>query len=613
MPFDPDAYLANKPQPGEAPPAAFDPDAYLANKPQPSTAPDTGPGLMSQVGSAAKLIGSSVMADLPRIAGETPESRQFESALSGVMEGGMSPDEAAQMAPVPPTQPEHGPFARGLVSTVAKQNPESAATFLEGFSNDAPEAYRPAMLSAANKIRDFSKDITPESYKRLNELMYDIKGLGDAWNWLAETSGSMLGSSIPPAIGGVIGKAVGSIAGPIGGKVGEIAGVSSASYVQNYDEVYNALRDAGLEPKVAHDYAKWGTIPIAAMDTGSIEYFLSRFGGGQAAKKAAIDSFVKRVLKEGAKVGGVEAGTEAGQEAVKDALVSMSPADKPFFTAENLKGILESGVAGLVGGAPFGGLAGVVHRAPAAPTEGDITAAGAGIVQPPGAPPTPPPAPTPPAPTAPPPTQGQLPLGPPTAQLGLPLGPPVETQAQLGARLAAMIEPVSNSVVTPSPSPLIDRGRSIVDAAASPLIASGPLQTNPQPIIVSKQALADQSERNAVSPDEKVALPAIEYNGILFPGMLHMQAVGEAMQKLGLTENQIIDSPTFKEGFVTTEGRFISREEAAHVAERHNQAQEAGGVGPGVGCLRRILMYSKRRERIERRSRRLISRKRHRG
>ena len=249
-----------------------------------------------------------------------------------------------------------------------------------------------------------------------------------------------------------------------------------------------------------------------------------------------------------------------------------------------MEGVPYNALIGALSGGPVGGIIGGFERphgaAATAPTEGDIGAAGTGIVQPPGTPGTPPTPPT--TPPVVPPTaqptggavQGELPLGPPTVQ-GL----------ALGQRLAGIIEPVDSGTVEPSLNPLVQRGRSIVDAAASPIVAQGPLETRPQNVVIPPEHIETMEARNAPL-DEKVAVPAIEYDGMLFPGALHMEAVGNAMKKLGLTEDQVIDSPTFKEGFVTTQGRFISREAAASIAARHDQYESYYGFSARESFIR---------------------------
>jgi hypothetical protein len=68
--------------------------------------------------------------------------------------------------------------------------------------------------------------------------------------------------------------------------------------------------------------------------------------------------------------------------------------------------------------------------------------------------------------------------------------------------LAGIIEPISDSVVEPSLNPMVDRGRSIVDAAASPLVAQGPLETRPQGVEIPAAQMDEMAARNA-EVDEK--------------------------------------------------------------------------------------------------------------
>ena len=57
---------------------------------------------------------------------------------------------------------------------------------------------------------------------------------------------------------------------------------------------------------------------------------------------------------------------------------------------------------------------------------------------------------------------------------------------------------------------------------------------------------------------EQVAVPAIEYNGALYAGSTHADAVGSAERRTRASFDEIVNSPSLREGYVTTEGRFVS-------------------------------------------------------
>jgi len=93
-----------------------------------------------------------------------------------------------------------------------------------------------------------------------------------------------------------------------------------------------------------------------------------------------------------------------------------------------------------------------------------------------------------------------------------------------------------------------------------------------------------QSGPEAYAPiePERVAVPAIEHKGQLYSGVIHPDAVENAAKKLGVTPEEIMADPSLVEGFVTTAGRFIGREEAAKMAEAHGQFEPIAGEELGA-------------------------------
>lgn len=250
-------------------------------------------------------------------------------------------------------------FMRGLGSTVTKQNPELYADFLEGASYRAPEGLRDTMRQGAVELRALA-GASPEAYKRHTDNLVDSLLSGDIGTWAMETLGSGVGSMLPSMIAAVPGAVVGSrVAKGPGAAVGGIA----SSYALGglplaYGEVYRALLDEKVDPARAGDVA-WIAAPIiAGLDTFTPGKVISRLGGLQQVKKEAARRIARRIAEEGIEGAKGEFITEAAQAVVQDATVSLET-DKPFWTAKNLEGWIEEGVAGGLTGGVVRGAAGV--------------------------------------------------------------------------------------------------------------------------------------------------------------------------------------------------------------------------------------------------------------
>lgn len=72
------------------------------------------------------------------------------------------------------------------------------------------------------------------------------------------------------------------------------------------------------------------------------------------------------------------------------------------------------------------------------------------------------------------------------------------------------------------------------------------------------------------APAEKVKSAALSFNGEVFEGENHGYALGKIWDKYG----QGIDHAKVADGFTTTKGRFVSREEAFGLAKSNDQIQE---------------------------------------
>jgi len=73
---------------------------------------------------------------------------------------------------------------------------------------------------------------------------------------------------------------------------------------------------------------------------------------------------------------------------------------------------------------------------------------------------------------------------------------------------------------------------------------------------------------------EKIASAAIKFNGEIITGINHALAIMK-MEKIHPDWQKMSTEPV-EEGFLTSSGRFVDRREAAEIAERAEQTDEAG-------------------------------------
>ena len=73
---------------------------------------------------------------------------------------------------------------------------------------------------------------------------------------------------------------------------------------------------------------------------------------------------------------------------------------------------------------------------------------------------------------------------------------------------------------------------------------------------------------NTSEKKEYVVSAAIRYKGEVFIGQMHPDAAVQIWEKYPEIKN---DTPDFEEGFTTSIGRFVSREEAGDIAHKSKQ------------------------------------------
>lgn len=305
-------------------------------------------------------------------------------------------------------------WSRGFVHTSLSQNPKGLGDALEMMGHLAPAELKPAFDSASRVMLETAKQspvaYTPQSkgFRDTASRLFEDGSMDRVLQYLGETSGSALASSLPSMVaGGGLGLAGARLGGPRGGVIGATIGAFFPSAALNGGEVYDALKQAGVEPKRAAFIGAIATGPIALLDTASVAPIIKGLVsiGKSAVSAEAIPGIVKRMIVEMVKAAPREAVTETAQEAIKQGAVTYG-SGKPFFSAENTNDLIESGAGGFFGGGSIGPLGGIarpqVRQQKATP--GDIAGAHAdltggapltGEVIPPagGPPPGPPPGP----------------------------------------------------------------------------------------------------------------------------------------------------------------------------------------------------------------------------
>lgn len=134
----------------------------------------------------------------------------------------------------------------------------------------------------------------------------DFSNVDEIADWAAYTAGQGVGSSVPS----LIGAAVGSAAGP----AGALAGAAIPSYLQNQNEVRQALLQEGLDEDTADRISAVAAAPMAALDALMPGRIGSKLTG--PARAAVMKGIARRLLRGTAEGVLLEGTTEGIQEGV---------------------------------------------------------------------------------------------------------------------------------------------------------------------------------------------------------------------------------------------------------------------------------------------------------
>lgn len=202
--------------------------------------------------------------------------------------------------------------------------------------------------------------------------MADIDSLGDVGRYVFGAVGSGVGSTIPPILGGVAGAGIGAVAGGGAGALpGAIAGAGATSYLQNTGQLAADLREQGIDPQAARQWAATFGAPIAALDVIGVGKALGI--PRREVERAVVRSLAGKIASGAIKGGTAEGLTEAAQQTLQEVAGNLAGGDRPF--GQSAMNVAEASVQGLLGGTAMGTIANRERVAPEAQPEEQPAAA----------------------------------------------------------------------------------------------------------------------------------------------------------------------------------------------------------------------------------------------
>ena len=257
---------------------------------------------------------------------------------------------------------------------------------MDRISSLPSEQQTAAMLEFANRKPD------PAATKLQVPEFTDISGAGEALTWLGESAASMVGSMVAAAevgglpgagAGAVVGGGVGAtalgagalpgaVAGGVAGfgygTMGAFAGMGIGGMFQDLlrdPGVQAGLQDSSITPNEIMTWSIGAGTAIGALDVLPVTKLAGMFGLTKAGKeltKDQIKTTIKKAALNGAlKQGAYEGITEAGQGAISELGQAVVGGDVKL--GERAWSTINQGLAGAVGGAGPGAIAGVSQNA----------------------------------------------------------------------------------------------------------------------------------------------------------------------------------------------------------------------------------------------------------
>lgn len=241
-----------------------------------------------------------------------------------------------------------------------------------------PDQLKEELLKRAGQAAD------PRNASLQTPSTSDITSTGKFFTWLGEsigqTGGSWLGAAtyggLPGAaagagigaVGGSVLPGAGTLAGGVaGGATGFTAGTMGDFVLQGVGgtlqdllgdkAVVQGLRDGSIDPKALLGIASGAGAAIGAIDALPAGKFLARIGGKEVSKDVVKELLKKATLKGAARGFVEEGGTEGIQGGISEVTQAITGGD--WDTANRLLSVLDQTLAGGVGGAGPGAVAGL--------------------------------------------------------------------------------------------------------------------------------------------------------------------------------------------------------------------------------------------------------------
>lgn len=240
------------------------------------------------------------------------------------------------------------------------------------FSRGVARSALGAAASGLDFLRSLSVDESPRLKKMADDLLADARQIptkagsirdvlddpGMAPAYVSRVLGELAPQAVLAYLTGGVGRAAAGAAGAgrAGVRAATGAGVAVTSVPQEAGSIYRETEERTGKGDTGAALA-YG-VPAGLLDSLSAERVISKVfnAGAEEARRRAWRQVVRDAVKEIPKTAGIESVTEATQEVL--AVQAQRAADETFdqLTPENGWRVLESAVAGAIGGGAFGGI-----------------------------------------------------------------------------------------------------------------------------------------------------------------------------------------------------------------------------------------------------------------
>lgn len=254
-------------------------------------------------------------------------------SISTARESAKARTEAEVKAPRMET-PEEASFWGAAEHALGNQNLEAIAETLDHISDANGD---PKLREWADGIRKSVKE-DGSSYKAVYESYRNVRGLGDAWGYVKERAGQMVGVMAPSIIGSIALGAGGAYAGGqlggrpgaiVGGTAGSMAGSVAGSVHLHIADMRQALKREGVQGEDLVSYTNTGAAILGSLDMLFPALQGAKIGG--FARKALADKVADKLVQNLANGGKMRTAAEFvklwGKELAKDTLLLEVPTE----------------------------------------------------------------------------------------------------------------------------------------------------------------------------------------------------------------------------------------------------------------------------------------------